>query len=116
MNVNSSQIDLLARLMDAAGMRHRVIANNVANVNTPNFKRQQVLFEDEMAKALHGGDVASVKPTVGEDTSAAERVDGNTVDIDKEMGDLTKNALLYNAAAQIVATRLATLRSAISGR
>ena len=46
----------------------------------------------------------------------AERVDGNTVDLDREMSDLTKNGLLYQAAAQIVASRLASLRSAVSGR
>ena len=45
-----------------------------------------------------------------------ERVDGNTVDIDREMNDLTKNALLYQAAMQVLANRMAALRSAVSGR
>jgi flagellar basal-body rod protein FlgB len=45
-----------------------------------------------------------------------ERVDGNTVDIDREMNTLQMNSLLYEAAAQVVASRIGTLRAAIAGR
>lgn len=109
-------IDLLSRVLDVSSLRHRVIAQNVANVNTPGYHRLEVSFEDAMAKALAGsGEVATVKPRVIETDNPA-RQDGNTVDIDREMGDLTKNGLLYQAATQILASRLASLRSAISGR
>jgi flagellar basal-body rod protein FlgB len=47
---------------------------------------------------------------------AAERQDGNTVDLDREMGDLSKNGLLYQAAAQVAASRMASLKAAVSGR
>lgn len=109
-------IDLLGQVMDTASLRHRVIAQNVANVNTPNYKRLEVAFEGELAKALgHTGGTGHVVPKVIE-TDNPERVDGNTVDIDREMGDLTKNALLYQAISQILASRLGSMRSAISGR
>lgn len=103
--------------MDAAALRQKVIAQNVANVNTPGYRRLAVEFEDEMAKALGtpGGAPGAVSGTVVV-ADAAERVDGNTVDLDREMGDLTKNGLLYQAAAQIAASRMASLRSAVSGR
>lgn len=111
------RIDLLARVLDASATRHRVIAHNVANVNVPGFKRLDVSFEAELSKALESGaDVAKVEPVVSEDTAAIARADGNTVDIDKEMGTLTKNALLYQAASSIIASRLSMLRSAITGR
>lgn len=117
MDVSSSRTDLLARVLDAAALRHRVIANNIANVNTPGFKRLDVSFEDELAKVLAGGgDVRGVKPTVAEDPTAPERVDGNTVDIDREMGMLSKNSLLYTAASQILVARMSAMRSAITGR
>ena len=45
----------------------------------------------------------------------AERADGNNVDVDAELGRLQKNALLYNAYSQILASRIASMRSAISG-
>jgi flagellar basal-body rod protein FlgB len=113
-----SGLGVLTQLMDAAALRHRVIAQNVANVNTPGYKRREVLFEADLAKALAANDdtaAAHVTPQVvlGE---GPERVDGNNVDIDREMNALSKNALLYQAAAQIVASRVASLRAAIAGR
>lgn len=112
-----TRIDLLARVLDVAATRHKVIAHNVANVNTPGFQRLEVTFEEELAKVLAGGgDPSGVKPKVAVDETAPARVDGNTVDIDQEMGALGKNALLYQAASSILASRLGMLRSAISGR
>jgi flagellar basal-body rod protein FlgB len=109
-------IDVLGRVMDAAALRHKVIAQNVANVNTPGYRRLAVEFEDELAKALGTpGGAGRVTPKVVI-ADGPERVDGNTVDMDREMGDLTKNGLLYQAAAQIIASRMAALRSAVSGR
>lgn len=117
MDITNSKIDLLARVLDAAATRNKVIAQNIANVNTPGYKRLDVEFEQTLAKALAGGEPVSQAPiTIIEDTTTAERVDGNTVDIDKEMGQLSQNSLLYNAAAQLLATQLAQLRSAITGR
>ncbi len=112
-----TRIDLLARVLDGAATRHRVIAHNVANVNTPDYKRLDVRFEEELTKVLAAhGDVSHVKPTIVEDPTNPARVDGNTVDIDQEMAQLTKNSLLYQAASTIIASRMATLRSAITGR
>lgn len=109
-------IDVLGRIMDAAALRHKVIAQNVANVNTPGYRRLAVEFEDELARALGTpGGASRVTPKVVV-ADGPERVDGNTVDMDREMSDLSKNGLLYQAAAQIVASRMAALRSAVSGR
>lgn len=110
-------IDLLGQVLDAASLRHRVLSQNVANVNTPGYKRLEVVFEGELKKALGypSGGTAHVAPKVVA-TEDPERVDGNTVDIDREMNDVTKNGLLYQAVSQIIASRLGSLRSAISGR
>lgn len=118
MDTQLSGVGVLARLMDAAALRHRVLAQNVANVNTPGYTRREVTFEADLAKALDApnGSAAAVKPAVTVDETSPERVDGNNVDIDREMGALSKNALLYQAAAQIVASRVASLRAAITGR
>ena len=94
------------------------ISQNIANVNTPGYHRLEVSFEDEMAKALThtgGGPAPIVKPLVVVADGPA-RVDGNTVDIDNEMGDLAKNALLFEAAAQIVTSRISSFKAAIAGR
>ncbi len=118
MDTSVTGLNVLAQLLDAAALRHRVIAQNVANVNTPGYRRREVTFEADLAKALAApgpGGTAHVRPKVVI-ADGPERVDGNTVDIDREMGDLSKNALLYQAAATIVTSRVASLRAAISGR
>jgi flagellar basal-body rod protein FlgB len=112
------QVDLLSKLLDVASVRHRVIANNVANVNTPGFHRMEVDFEDAFAQALAGGrNSAALKaePRLVQSTGDTERADGNNVDIDSEMGRLEKNTLLYKVYSQVLASQLASLRSAISG-
>lgn len=109
-----SGIDLLSHLMSGASLRHRVIAQNVANVNTPGYRRLEVAFEDDLARAAAAGATPPAPKVVVAD--GPERVDGNTVDIDREMNDLARNALLYQAAAQIVTSRIASLRAAIAGR
>ncbi|MBI3408774.1 MAG: flagellar biosynthesis protein FlgB [Planctomycetes bacterium] len=111
-----SRVDFLARLLDVAALRHDVIAQNVANVNTPGYHRQEVQFEEFLSKALDGGKgLLEVKPQVITDPVATARNDGNTVDIEMEMAQLAKNSLLYKVYTQILATQLGHMRSAISG-
>lgn len=108
---------ILAQVLNASSLRHKVIAQNVANVNTPGYHRLEVAFESDLAKAL--ANPAPGRPAVSPKVIVAdgpERVDGNTVDVDREMNDLTKNALLYQAASQILAARISQQRAAIAGR
>jgi flagellar basal-body rod protein FlgB len=118
MNVTSGSFDFLAHLLDAASLRHQVVAQNMANVNTPGYHALDVSFEEAFTRSLsQGGETAAagVSGKVVERKGGAERVDGNNVDIDAELGRLQKNALLYNAYSQILASRIASMRSAISG-
>ncbi len=113
-----SQFDMLSRLLDMAELRHRVIAQNVANVNTPGYRQMDISFETAFAGQLNqGGESASlqVTPKLIQGAGGRDRADGNNVDIDMEMGRLNKNALLYNAYTQVLASQLSAMRSAISG-
>ncbi|MBP3960872.1 flagellar biosynthesis protein FlgB [Gemmata sp. G18] len=116
METNLPGLSTLAQVLDTSALRHRVIAQNVANVNTPGYRRQTVAFESDLARAL--ASPTSDAPVRSRIVTAdgPERADGNTVDIDREMNDMTKNALLYQAATQIMASRVASLRAAIAGR
>ncbi len=119
MSLSIPQSEILVRLMDAAQLRHRVTSQNLANVNTPGYRRLEVSFEDAFAKALskHGEKgIASVTPRVVEGASEATRQDGNTVDLDRELGSLNKNSLLFSTAVQMLVSRINMMRSAITGR
>ncbi len=110
-------LDLIKRDLDAVVIRHNVIADNIANADTPNFKRAEVSFESELKRALDSEkspkyptkmthpkhipfeeviDYRKVKPKITIDYDTFYRNDKNGVDIDKEMVDFTKNAMRYN--------------------
>lgn len=112
-----SQLALVSRLMDVAALRNDVIAQNVANVNTPGYQAMQVQFEEELARAMaqNGDRGTTVKPQVVAGGGAMPRSDGNNVDIDQEMGRLHKNSILFQLFAQFLSTQLSQYRSAIQG-
>lgn len=106
-------------MLDVAALRHQVIANNIANINTPGFRQLSVSFEDALDKALTKGNMAEIQrvgPKIVEGLGGATRLDGNNVDVDLEMGDLAKNTLFFRTINQALANQLGILRIAISGR
>jgi flagellar basal-body rod protein FlgB len=122
---------LLRRELDAGTMRQRVIANNIANVNTPNFKKSSVRFEETLKRATGDdlpvltsdprhiggpGSDAGMEPVVVKNERTTLRADGNNVDVDQEMSALALNTILYNAATQAINERLALLSYVITGR
>jgi flagellar basal-body rod protein FlgB len=109
----------IAQLLDACALRQRVLANNIANVNTPGFRRSEVTFEEAFAKALRRGDLAAarrVAPGVVVPKTTPVRPDGNDVDLYKELGAQSTNALLYRAYLEVLDSRIRRFRAAIGGR
>ena len=109
------QFDLLGRLITAAETRHRVISNNIANVNTPNYRRLDVSFEEQLARELAGDPAVQAQPEIVQTPGLVARADGNNVDIDREIGQLNKNAMLQQTWIQLLASDLEQMRLAISG-
>jgi flagellar basal-body rod protein FlgB len=119
MDVKASQIGMLSKLLDVVNLRHGVISQNVANINTPGYHRQEVAFEEAFLKRLGKDgkiDLRSLQPKIVEVNDGAERGDGNNVDIDAELGRLSKNAVLHNSYVQLLTGNIAMMRSAIAGR
>lgn len=128
----TNTMGLLEKGLDAALLRNTVISNNLANVDTPGYKRSDVLFEDELRKALAktgqirgmltnekhipigGPSVSDVSPKVVLENNTAFRNDGNNVDIDREMAAMAKNTITYTALAQLLNGEFSKMRSAIS--
>src|SRR5687768_16225939 len=100
----SGQADLLVQLLRASEVRHQVISQNLANVNTAGYKRQAVNFEDQLAERIERGETysaASVDTEITTDLTLPARADGNNVDIDVEIGELQRNSLLYQTYTQV---------------
>lgn len=110
------QFDLLGRLITATELRHKVIANNITNIHTPNYKRMDLNFEAQLAKELKGGPTGEASPEVVFTPGLVARADGNNVDIDREIGQMNRNAMLQQTYIQLLGTHLEQMRLAITGQ
>ena len=110
------------KLMDATALREEAIASNLANLETPNYKRIDVnpSFQAELQRALAARDPASlaeVRPQLQVDPSAvAQTMDGNTVQLESELMQMNQNGIAHALEAQLITGNLARLKLAITGR
>ncbi|MEB2309445.1 MAG: flagellar basal body rod protein FlgB [Candidatus Brocadiaceae bacterium] len=110
-------INLLEKMLDVSAIKHKVIANNIANVNTPGYKKMEVSFSDQLEKVIKDTSVDkfdALQPKIvitGKDESV--RNDGNNVDMDKEISALMKNTLSYSVFSQLFAKKMELVKSAI---
>jgi len=116
--INSNVFDyvnVLGKAADASWVRNEVISNNIANADTPGYKREDVNFESELARALGSsrytsmdqkvGDlkISQLEPTTFRDyANFSYRLDGNNVDIETENVTLAANNLKYNGLLDCV--------------
>lgn len=121
---------LIKRSLDASSERGRVIAHNIANVNTVGYKASHVVFEEKLNEALSkesinlktthknhisdGGTISNVTHEIKTDKSTSMRLDGNNVDIDSEMADMAANSILYNTLISQANSRISMRRYIIS--
>lgn len=130
LNRSFNNINLYKKSMDASWLRNKAISNNIANVNTPNYKRQVVNFDEVLRGYIEGtGPVRmnktnvmhmdapgmSLEPSVSTVKDTAFREDGNNVNIDIEMAERTKNEIRYQALADKMTGTFSNLRTAIKG-
>ncbi len=123
-----NRIDFQKQALDVSSLRQDVIANNIANVETPNYKSKKVVFESiledrmqagiPMAKTnkLHMDTGFAGKPCyIQEDRSFSNRIDKNNVNIDVEMANQAKNQITYNALVTQVSGQIRRMKLAIKG-
>lgn len=130
-----SNVNLLQKGLQVSQLRHDVIANNIANVDTPGFKASHVEFESYMAQALDedsqpfvasttnarhiafgASSAQDVQPRVVTDESTSMRMDENNVDVDAQMSELAKNQIYFNTVARQISGELSRLKMAIEGK
>lgn len=103
----------LERAMAGATMRHSAIAQNLANVNTPGYRRRDVDFHAALQQAMGSQSPERAQFSVTEDGSAQMRADGNSVDADAETALLARNGLEQQTLATLVKTRTSIITTAI---
>ena len=126
-------ISLLERSLNLRSLQHRVLASNIANMDTPNYKAVELAVAEEMSRnqdstsgiqlvqtqpghlPLKHNTADHVKLKVAKPPEFSLRGDGNTVDLDRTMGRLAENTLLYKSAAQLISQKFNGLKKAIKG-
>ena len=124
---------LLERSLDVETTRRRVIANNIANVDVPHFKRSEVNFESELRRVVEDNrrqdnrypaimtderhipfyverNIRDVRPRINLDYNTTMRNDGNNVDIEKEIVDASKSQMRYNTYVTSISSNLRMLK------
>ena len=117
----SQNYQVARQLMDATVLRHQALAANIANAETPGYKRVDLAptFSSQLQAAIQrgAGELQKLQPQLVDDTtSKAVRPDGNNVEIEKELMLLGRNSTEYSFLTQVVSTDIRNLRTAITGR
>ena len=127
-------LSLLERTLNLRSVQHQALSSSIANADTPNYRGFQVAVEEELRKQRPDSsrmDLARTQsahlpltvPGTADRVRLREaagpgfslRADGNTVDIDRAMGDLAENTLKYKTSAQLLSAKLKSLRNVIQG-
>ena len=108
----------LERAISGAALRQEVLANNLANAETPGFRRSDVDFQSTLAQAMKSGSAEAIERTSfsPQQDSTTMRADGNGVDIDVEAATMAKNGLTYEALISIAKARVGILEAAMGSR
>jgi flagellar basal-body rod protein FlgB len=122
---------IMEKALDASLARNDTISQNLANIDTPTYKRKDVAFEqyfndslnktniegnltDKRHIAINSKDIDNVQATVtGDNSDASMRIDGNNVDVDSEMAYLAKNTIKYNALIQLINSNFSKIKNVI---
>lgn len=126
---NNRNFGVLEKSLDSLAKNHEAISNNIANVDTPGYKRKQVSFRRELSNllenrnelavtnkkhiAINSKDLNSFQAKVTTEENTSIRNDDNNVDIDAEMAMLAKNTLEYQALSQRISSKFKSLQSVI---
>lgn len=128
-----SHVEVYSKAIGLRTQRHQVLASNIANADTPNYKAQDFDFRSAMESAVAGratgaalalsttssshlsggGGNSGVRLQYRGETQSA--VDGNTVDMDVERAQIAENALQYQILTQLIGDKFRGLRTAMSG-
>lgn len=129
LNKMNNNIKIYQKALNASWMRNTAISNNIANVNTPGYKRQDVKFDSVLKDYINNGSIRlkkthhkhipnntmeSLQPTVTRELGTSFRKDKNNVNIDVEMAERAKNAIKFNALTRQLSDHLNRIKISIS--
>lgn len=123
-----NNIDFYKKALDGTWERNKAITHNIANENTPNYKRKEVTFEDQLKQTIKknkislnttnekhiGAKTNNFSPKINLDKTMSYRLDGNNVNIDLESANLAKNNIMYEALIKQVVGEFDKIKNVIT--
>ncbi len=119
MDFSDKGVVLLSKLLDLTTTKNKVIANNIANANTPGFKKYDVSFQKELVKAVESKKINKIKDIQEKITLSGDkstRKDGNNVDLDKELVSFYQMSDRHNIYLEILSKKFKGIVAAIQGK
>ena len=113
----SNTADLLAVALTAEALRQKTIANNIANLETPGYRRGDVKFEELLAKEMDSQgnvDVSKVEAVVYQPKNTPVKSNGNDVNLEVEVGEMVKNSLRHKTLARLIHKKIKGLDAIIN--
>lgn len=110
------------KLLDVSHIRHKLLSGNLANLETPGYKRMDIdpSFEAQLVQSVFADDFDRVRESqvrvASDETAAAVRPDGNNVSLNNELMEINENAMQYEFLTQYVSDNIKSLNKAIRGR
>lgn len=132
MDVNTKTLQALSAALKFREMRQEVISSNIANAETPGYKSQKLDFEEALARALDtdgqmnlnvgdgqhfnvgNGGFNNLQPEIYDDPNGVVSEDGNTVDREAEMAQMTENKIMYDTLVQLMNKKLGLMKYTVS--
>lgn len=117
--ITTQQMPWLERYLDLTAFRQRLVANNLANIDTPGFAAQDIDFEREMLRAIERENLpglvlgSETQPVVHDASGLAARPDGNNVSVDRESALLAETQIRFQLGTQLLRRQFQAVRSAI---
>jgi flagellar basal-body rod protein FlgB len=115
----SGSVDIVRLLetgIKAEGLRQNAIASNIANIETPGYKRLDVRFEELLAKVVDSSeesDPQDIEPEIYQPENTPIRSNGNDVNLEAEIGEMLKNSLRHAAYVRLLRKKLSQMETAM---
>ena len=117
MSKTSNIIDIIAAGVKAESLRQKAIASNVANLQSPGYRRVDVKFKELLAKALDSSgtvDLSQIKAQIYQPKQTSVNSNGNDVSLEVEVGEMVKNTLRHKAYIRLLQKKYRQLELAIN--
>ena len=117
MSKTNSIIALIEAGIKAESLRQKAIANNIANLETPGYRRIDVKFEELLAKSLDSSgsvDLSKLEPQIYRPKQTPVKSNGNDVSLESEVGAMIKNSLRYTLYIRLLNKKYRGIESAIN--